>query len=351
MDSQAVAFLQAMAALAVVAVLAFLVLLIGGQKRQAATPARVRGPVPEPPVPWGQFLAAIVLLVVIGAAFVWRMAGDGLPGTDWRGDDRSLIFFAVMLALALVGLIVFLVVALARANRRVGAPAVAAVPQAPAETVAPPSASRLLGLLLLAFMLLLMAWTWLDSATEYALMRDLIYPAALALTLVLLVDKASRAWNPKSSTDSFSEWLFCDGFVFLQVMAYLNLRQAASGETYAAFFFDLLGIALFFLAFWLVDRKLTRFRFLLAHIYLGLLPIGLLLWRYVQDITVPEDAVVNFWETLWPFFVLAVIGVVLEIIVAIIWRGPARSGIAAAKDVVFFVAYGVLLLVAIPAAA
>ncbi len=354
MDSQAVAFLQAMAAVAVVAVLAFLVLLIGGQKRQAATPARVRGPAPQPPVPWGQFLAAVVLLLVIGAAFVWRMAGDGLPGTDWRADDRSLIFFLVMLALAIAGLVIFLIVALVRANRRTLAPpvaAAAAVAEAPGEAVKPPSAVRLLGLLLLAVMLLLLAWTYLDSALQYALMRDLIYPAALALTLVLLVDKASRAWNPKSGTDGFSEWLFCDGFVFLQVLAYLNLRQAASAENYAAFFFDLLGIAVFFVAFWLVDRKQTRFRFLLAHIYLGLLPMGLLLWRYVQGIEVPEDAVIDWWETVWPFFVLAIIGFVLEIIAAIVWRTEARSGVAAAKDLVFFVAYGVLLLVAIPAAA
>lgn len=352
MDSQAVGFLQAMAALAVVAVLAFLVLLIGGQKRAPAAPVRGRAPVPETP-PWGQLLAAVVLLVVIGAAFVWRLAGEGLPSADWRGaGDRSLIFFVVMLALAVAGLIAFLVVALVRANRRAAAmPAAAPAATAPAEAVAPPSATRLLGLLLLALMLLLLAWTYLDGATQYALMRDLIYPAALALTLVLLVDKASRAWNPKGAVDGFSEWLFCDAFVFLQVLAYLNLRQVAKPEGYAAFFFDLLNIALFFLAFWLVDRKLTRFRFLLAHIYLGLLPMGLLLWRYVQGVTVPEGTVVDWWETVWPVFGLAVIGLVLEIIAAIVWRGAARSGFAAAKDVVFFVAYGVLLLVAIPAAA
>jgi hypothetical protein len=348
LDSQAVAFLQAMAALAVVAVLAFLVLLIGSRQRQPAPAPRGRAPVTEPP-PWGQILAAIVLIALVAAAVVWRFADSGLPAADWRADDRALIFFVVMLALAGGGLAVFAIVALVRASPRRSA-ATAATPPAAAvgETVAPPSATRLLGLLLLALLLLLLAWTYLSSAQQYAAMASLIYPAVLAVALVLLVDKASRAWNPKGGADGFSEWLFCDALVFLQVLAWLNLREAATAETYAAFFFDLLNLALFFLVFWVVDRKLSRLRFLLVYAYLVLLPLGLLLWRTVQGVAAPAE--VGWWETLWPVFFLAVIGLVLELIAAVAWREPARPGIAAAKDAVFFAAYGVLLLVAIPAA-
>jgi hypothetical protein len=153
----------------------------------------------------------------------------------------------------------------------------------------------------------------------------------------------------KAAADGFSEWLFCDALVFLLVLAYLNLREAAAPDGYAGFFFDLLGVALFFLVFWLVDRKLTRYRFLAGYAYLIVLPMGLLLWRLVQGAAVPAET--GWWETVWPVFGLAIIGFVLEIIALIGIRQPERPVVAAIKDAAFFAAYGALLLVAIPAAA
>jgi hypothetical protein len=350
LDSRAVAFLEVMAALAVVAVLGFLVLLIGGRSRQPQ-PAHCRGGHPDQP-PWLQVLAAAVLLLLLGGGFVWRFAADGLADGGWRGEDRALLFLILMLGLAVGGLVVFLIVAFVRSGRQRQAPGGAAQPApgaATAESYRPPSAGRLAGLLLLALMLLLMAWTWLQAAQQYALMRDLIYPAAVAVALVLLFDKASRAWSVKAAADGFSEWLFCDALVFLLVLAYLNLREAAAPDGYAGFFFDLLGVALFFLVFWLVDRKLTRYRFLAGYAYLIVLPMGLLLWRLVQGAAVPAET--GWWETVWPVFGLAIIGFVLEIIALIGIRQPERPVVAAIKDAAFFAAYGALLLVAIPAAA
>ena len=217
-----------------------------------------------------------------------------------------------------------------------------------------PSAVRLLGLLALALGFLILNWAWLDRDTQYAVMVEMLYPAALAVALVLLIDKASRAWATKGTAETVREWLFCDAFTLLLVIAWLNLRQWQPGEdeAYAGMFWDVVAIALFFLAFWIVDRKRTRLRFLLAYLYVALLPILLMIWRGVQTAGVGEEAVeaALWWESLWPCFLLTVIFLVLEIILLVGARDTPRHGIAAAKDTVFVALYAVLLLVAIPEA-
>ena len=75
----------------------------------------------------------------------------------------------------------------------------------------------------------------------------------------------------------------------------------------------------------------------------------LLLWRLVEGAAAPADA--GWWQTVWPVFFLAVIGTVLEIIVLLAARPPERPVLGAVKDGAFFLAYGILVLVAVRAAA
>ncbi len=353
MASQHIIFLEVMAGVAVVGIIAFLVLLLS---RSAGGSRLVRAP------RWHEFALALVLLVVVVVVLAWQFppllggpdevvveAAPVEPG-DWRSSNRADNFFTVMLIAAAIGLVAFVVVLFARilpAEERLAAPAAAKPELEPAAEFETPSAVRLLGLLGFALAILLLNWTYLDRPNQYLILRDLLYPAALAVGLVLLVDKASRAWANKSTAETLREWLFCDAFVVLLVLAYLNLRhwQPLEEQSYAGMFWDVVNIAAFFLAFWLVDRKRFRLRFLLAYVYVALLPILLLIWRGVQ--AVPESEA-SWWESLWPCFLLTLIFLVLEIIQLIASREAARHGVGAFKDAVFVLLYGVLLLVAIP---
>jgi hypothetical protein len=176
----------------------------------------------------------------------------------------------------------------------------------------------------------------------------LIYPAALAVALVLLFDKAARGWNVKSPAENFREWLLCDATTFLLILGFINLRHDGGGEAYAGMFWDLLHVALFFLIFWILDRTVTRLRFLAAHIYLIALPILLLIWRAVQGVTMAAE--LTWWSSIWPFFFLAIIAFVLEIIVLLLQAGENKQGLGAVKDALFVAIYGVLLIIAVPEA-
>jgi hypothetical protein len=85
-----------------------------------------------------------------------------------------------------------------------------------------------------------------------------------------------------------------------------------------------------------------------AYGYFIVLPIGLLLWRLVQGVAVPEG--LSWWSTIWPFFILAIIFFVAEIISLIATASAARSVVPTLKDAIFFIAYGALLVIAIPGA-
>ena len=182
-------------------------------------------------------------------------------------------------------------------------------------------------------------------------MLQLIYPASLAVVLVLLFDKATRGWSPKSSRAGLREWLYCDMLAFLLLLGFVNLLRSDDAG-YATLLWDTLHIVLVFFLFWLLDRKLTRYRFLVALGYLTLLPL-LLLWRTTQP-EVPagagEAATLSWWVTIWPFVFLALIAFVLEIIALVAAREPERYALPVLKDVLFFVLYAILLINAIPPA-
>ncbi len=358
MDSRSIIFLEVMIAIAVVGMLAFLVFLIG---RTVAQSKDGGGGANR----WYQYLLAALLLLVIAVLAIWQFSTEGLLGqaADWRADGRAITFVVIMLVVGGLGLIGFLIFLVAQRSGQSAAPAAPSIgaASAPAETAAAvpdaatqptPAGLRLLGLLGLLAAFLLLNWIYLPRAEQYSLVLGLIYPASLAVALVLLFDKASRGWNVKDVAENFREWLLCDAITILLILAFLNLRQDPGGEEYAAMFWDILYVALFFLVFWVLDRTRTRLRFLLAHAYLIALPILLLIWRAMK--TVPEGAAplpeISWWSTVWPFFFLAIIAFVLEIIVMLIQGNEGKQGLGAVKDTIFVAIYGILLIVAIPEA-
>ena len=351
MDSRSAAFVWVMVAIAVVGVAAFLIYLLARYLRPEDGEAPEQAPVRTGPR-WYEYVLAVALLALVVAVLIWQLAEGGplgLEAADWRAGDRSAVFFWFMVVLAAAALVAFAIFALTRIPRRErAATATAEAAGQPAGAVETPSGARLLGLLLLGLAFLLLNWIYLERSQQFAVMLELIYPASLAVALVLLFDKATRGWSVKGVAETIREWLYCDAIVFLLILGFLNLRQSQAGEAYAAMFWDFLFIALFFFVFWLVDRKLTRYRFLVALGYLIALPILLLIWRVIQE--VPEAEAISWWSTIWPFFGLAVIFFVLEIISLIVAAASQRQAVPAIKDAIFFVLYGILLIIAIPEA-
>ncbi len=354
MDQRAVVFVEVMAAIAAVAVAAFLIFLLARYLRRGRE-TRLEGAGPSSGAHWYEFVLALVLLVVVVGLLLWQLPFGPPPelaATDWRSGDRSLIFFVIMVVVGGLALLAFLIFVVARARRKPRLSAAtsgdAAAAAAAPPSVATPAGTRLLGLVVLALAFLLLNWVALPPAEQFALMLRLVYPAAMAVALVLLFDKATRAWSVKGTAESVREWLLCDGLVFLLMLGFLNLVRSGAGEAYAAMFWDFVFVVLFFLTFWMLDRTATRYRFLAAHAYLILVPVLLLLWRRFQKVAAPEE--LAWWSTIWPFLILAVIFFVLEIIALVATRDSDKHLVPAIKDGVFVVLYGILLIIAIPEA-
>jgi hypothetical protein len=159
-----------------------------------------------------------------------------------------------------------------------------------------------------------------------------------------LFDKASRTWGFKSNVDVVREWLFCDTLVFLIFLAFLNLRSIEKPDTYAAAFWDLLNLALFFAVFWLVDRNTSRLRFLAGYTYFIFAPLLLLIWRSIQGSPTPAE--LSWWGSVWPFFILGVVFFILEIMTLPASGQAERRVLPVAKDGLFVLLYAILLIVA-----
>lgn len=370
MDERSAAFLEIMIAIAVIGILAFLIFLISRYARRTAGGGAEGSPAAAYTPQWYEFVLAGAVVIVAVLLLFWQFPPGTIPGTaptEWQTDARSLTFFIVMAVIAAALLIVFLIVVfwrVAQHRRSAQTPSVAAAvgaaPVAPgsaegASAVAPtasfetPSAARLIGLLGLGAAFLILNWSWVPKADQYALMVNLIYPAGLVVALVMLFDKASRAWNVKGPGETIREWIYCDALVFLFILSYLNLVQSGAGEKYEAMFWDFLNVFAFLFVFWILDRKVTRYRFLVLHLYLIALPILLLIWRFVQSVEIPAE--ISWWSTIWPFFGLAIIFCVLEIIILLASRDSPSQAAATAKDVIFMILYAILLVAAIPEAA
>ena len=341
----------AIVALVILAVAAAVLVVIAavhlGRERGREAARRARAPKPR----WFEVLLAIVLLVVLVAlglvvALEWS-PGLGAGG-GWRTETRSGVFLGVMLAgaaLALVFLVVFLIARVVQRGDTGTAPDTGA--DADATTVGSPAGVRLLGLLLLALGVLVLGWLHLDGSEQAALVLRVLYPASFAVALVLLFDKATRSWTPKGPAEGFREWLLCDLIVVALVLGFLNLEQFDDHESYRAFFWDVVHIAAFFLVFWLLDRTQFRGRFLVAAGYLALLPLLLLLWRWLHESEAPaEVSEISWWSTVWPTFFLGLAFFVLEIISLVALRGARGHLVPAIKDGVFVALYAIFLIAA-----
>ena len=299
---------------------------------------------------WFEILLAAALLsalVILGVVFAFQPTAGGEASGGWRAGTRSDLFLGVMLVVAVLSLLFLLVVLTMRLSARSPAAAPRSEEGAlPAGTVRDPAGSRLFGLLLLAAGILLLGWVYLDAVARADLMVQVLYPAAVAVGFVLLFDKATRSWTPKTRVEGFREWLLCDLLLIALILGFLNLRQIEDGDAYGGFFWDMVHIAMFFLVFWCMDRTSMRGRFLAGFGYLALLPLLLALWRWAQEIDMPPDPA--WWSTLWPIFFLALAFFILEIITLLVLKDSRDHAIPAVKDALFVVLYAAFLIAAVP---
>jgi hypothetical protein len=348
LEQRSTIFVEAMLVIIVIGVLAFLIgLLVRAPQRQQVA---ARGAVQSSSPRWYEFTLALILLAAIAAFVIWIISNGrhwvwGESIEDWRTDTHTIVFAAVMVGLGVIGLAVSLAYTLVQSSQGT-APrpptqtATEAVPAA-AAPVATPSPLRLVGLLALMLAVLLLCWIELSPAQENGLILELIYPASLGVALVLLFDKATRVWGTKGTAETVREWLLCDLLIFLLVLAFLNLRAVAKPEAYAAAFWDILNVVLFFAAFWAIDRTAARSRFLVGYGYLVILPLLLQVWQAVQGV----PAAASWWASFWPFLILAAVFFILEAVTLVASSGE-RQTLPAVKDTVFVVIYAIFLIVA-----
>jgi hypothetical protein len=335
---------------AIIGVLAFLIgLIVRAPLRQQAAASGSAEPAQSPR--WYEFTLALILLAAIAAFAIWLISSSsqwvwGETIGDWRSDTRTIIFAAVMVALAVIGLGIALTYALVQSSQhpapRRPLAATAEAAAAGAALAPTPSPLRVLGLLILVLAVLLLCWIGLSPASQYGLVVQLIYPASLGVALVLLFDKATRTWSTKGGAETAREWLLCDLVIFLLVLAFLNLRGVAKPEAYTSSFWDILNVVLFFAAFWLIDRSSSRSRFLVGYGYLIVLPLLLLIWDSIQGVA----AAASWWASMWPFLILACVFFVLEAVTLVSSTGE-RQTLPAIKDALFVVIYAILLIVAV----
>ena len=355
MEQRATIFVEAMVAIAIIGTLAFLIALLMRLPQGEPAAGRAAGQAAARSPRWYEFTLALILLAAVAAFIIWLISSGsqwvwGETIADWRSDTRTIVFAAVMVALGVVGLVVSLAYTLVqspgRAAPRPEATTAAETPAAAAAAAtSAPSPLRVLGLLALAVAILLLCWIGLTAAEQHGLIVQLIYPASLGVTLVLLFDKMTRTWGAKPGSEALREWLFADLLVFLLVLAFLNVRGVAKPETYVGSFWDILNIVLFFAAFWSLDRTSARSRFLIGYGYLIILSLLLMIWDAGQGIA----GNASWWASVWPFLVLTIVFFILEVVTLVASAGE-RQVLPAVKDAVFVLIYAILLIVALRSA-
>lgn len=380
MDGQSVAFLEVMVAIGVLGLVAFLIFLVSRQTVRPQGGAEAASYQPG----WVEVLLAAAAVIVVAIVLLWQYppwTGAGLA-TATSGNDRATAFFVVMAVIGVAGFIIFLLTALWRHSQQRrsvsatdGPLPVASQPLAPSSagpsTMAAsaqaaaryesPSTVRLLGILGFALAYLILNWSYVPYGQQFTMMLSLVYPAGLIIALVMMFDKASRAWQVKLPGESLREWIHSNIVLLLFLIGYLNLLGYGSAEGapegYRAMFWDFVHVMGLLLVLWVLDRKTTRFRFLFAHGWLIALPLLLLIWQSVQG-AAAIDAIegiktateLSWWSTIWPFFFLALVFFVLELIILIGNRDNTSQGAGTAKDVIFLLLYVIILIAARPTA-
>jgi hypothetical protein len=349
-----------MAGIGVLGLVAFLILLVA---RPAVGTQAAGGGARDRPN-WVGFLLGAAAILVLVVLILWQLGpwtGTRDAATNGNGDARGLTFLVVMMIIGGAGLILFLIAMFWRAARHSSNPngagpsrhdavSTAASPlpsvQASHET---PSATRLLGLLGFGIAYLVVNWSSVPHVQQYQMMLHLVYPTGFIVALVMLFDKASRAWHVKPPGETLREWLYCDALLVLYLFGYLNLlsvgAKEGAGDAYRGMFWDFLHVAGLLLVIWIVDRKTWRSRILLANAWLILLPLLLLIWRNAHEIVLAEQT--PWWGTIWPFFFLALAFFILEVIVLIANRNNASIGVV--KDLIFMILYVIFLIAGRPA--
>ncbi len=346
MVAQSIAFIFVMGGVAVIAVLAFIAYLLMRQPNSRATSTDdVAGEGKR--LRWIEYLLAIVVVLVVVAGGItlvvqtYPEAGVGQSG--WRADSRSSVFLTIMSASVVVAVLAFVIGFFVRRPKKVAIDSFSKGRiEVPASAMETSAGAGILGLLCLFVALLLLNWVAVERADQYRLILHLLYPATLGVALVLLFDKATRAWSIKQPGEALREWVFCDAMVFFLFLAFLNLVWHGDGDTYTALFWDVVNIVAFFLVFWVLDRKVTRYRFLVGYVYFTLVPLLLLIWRTVQGHEVLAES--SWWESVWPFFLVGLTFTLIEVMVLIATRSSGRQGVGGVRDVLFVVIYGILLL-------
>lgn len=354
-----------MAAISILGLVAFLIFLVARQPAGANAAGRaMRDRAGRPQ--WLELLLAALAVLVCAALVLWQLGLLGGTAGDSGGDDtsRGPLFFAVMMIIGVAAVILFLVALFWRSARQ-GSGAVGEVQAGQTEAVAAappreesvrashetPSAVRLLGLVALGVVFLIVNWSSVSYQQQYQMMLHLIYPAGFIVALVMLFDKASRAWALKPPGETLREWLYCDALLGLYLFGYLSLVSVAAmdgaGEAYRGMFWDFVHVVGLLLVFWILDRKLWRARFLLANAWLIVLPLLVLVWRDAHQVVMAEP--VSWWGTIWPFFFLALAFLVLEVIVLIANRDNANQGMGVAKDLLFLILYVIFMIAGRPA--
>ena len=323
-----------MGGVAVIAVLAFIAYLLMRQPNS-------RAPAPDDVARegkrllWMEYLLAIVVLLVVvvgGITLVIQTYPEtGAVQSGWRADSRSHIFLTIMGVSVVAALLAFVIGVFVRWPKK---PRIDSVSKRgiddPASATETSAGAGILGLLCLFVALLLLNWVAVELADQYRLILHLLYPATLGVALVLLFDKATRDWSIKQSGEALREWVFCDLMVFFLFLAFLNVVRHGDGDTYNALFWDVVNIVAFFLVFWVLDRKVTRYRFLVGYVYFTLVPLLLLIWRTVQGHEVLSES--SWWESVWPFFFVGLIFAVIEVMVLIGTRSSGRHGAGGASS-------------------
>ena len=304
---------------AVIAVLAFIAYLLMRQRHslEMATDELARE---GKRLLWMEYLLAIVVLLVVvvgGITLVIQTYPEaGAVQSGWRVDSRSHVFLTIMGVSVVVALLAFVIGVFVRWPKK---PRIDSVSKRgiddPASATETSAGAGILGLLCLFVALLLLNWVAVELADQYRLILHLLYPATLGVALVLLFDKATRDWSIKQPGEGLREWVFCDAMGFFLFLAFLNVVRHGDGATYTALFWDVVNIVAFFLVFWVLDRKVTRYRFLVGYVYFTLVPLLLLIWRTVQGHEVLSES--SWWESVWPFFLVGLIFTLIEVMVLI----------------------------------